>query len=94
MVAFWFLRREYYGVWHDARIYMGRGLADLDPQGVGSDLFYRFDGQSSFSVFSKIVDVLIPVFGLAHSALLLSATSLLLWLAAMAALAGQLATGG
>ncbi len=93
LVAFWFLRREYYGVWHDARIYMGRGLADLDPQGVGSDLFYRFDGQSSFSVFSKIVDVLIPVFGLAHSALLLSATSLLLWLAAMAALAGQLATG-
>ena len=93
LVAFWFLRREYYGVWHDARIYMGRGLADLDPQGVGSDLFYRFDGQSSFSVFSKIVDVLIPVFGLAHSALLLSATSLLLWLAAMAALAGQLASG-
>ncbi|MGA8170389.1 MAG: hypothetical protein WB816_06110 [Methylocystis sp.] len=93
LIAFWFLRREYYGVWHDARIYMGRGLADLDPQGVGSDLFYRFDGQSSFSVFSKIVDALIPALGFANSALFLTVASLLLWLAALAALARQLATG-
>ena len=27
-------------------IYMGRGLADLDPNGVGADYFYRLDGQS------------------------------------------------
>ena len=74
-------------------IYMGRGLADLDPSGVGADYFYRLDGQSSFSVFSKIVDALIPVFGLALSAHLLTVTALVLWLAAMAALAAQLASG-
>jgi MFS family permease len=74
-------------------IYMGRGLADLDPSGVGADYFYRLDGQSSFSVFSKIVDALIPVFGLALSAQLLTVTALVLWLAPMAALAAQFASG-
>jgi hypothetical protein len=93
LAALWFLRRRYNGLLHDSVIYMGRGLADLDPQGVGADFFYRLDGQSSFSIFSKIVDALIPVFGLAHSAQLLTATALSLWLAALAALAGQLATG-
>jgi hypothetical protein len=93
LVALWFLRRGYNGVLHDSMIYMGRGLADLDPQGVGADFFYRLDGQSSFSIFSKIVDALIPFFGLAHSAQLLTATALILWLAALTALAGQLAAG-
>jgi hypothetical protein len=93
LVALWFLRRRYNGVLHDSMIYMGRGLADLDPRGVGADYFYRLDGQSSFSVFSKIVDALIPAFGLAHSAQLLTVTALVLWLAALAALAAQLASG-
>ena len=93
LVALWFLRRRYNGLLHNSMIYMGRGLADLDPSGVGADYFYRLDGQSSFSVFSKIVDALIPVFGLALSAQLLTVTALVLWLAAMAALAAQLASG-
>jgi hypothetical protein len=93
LVALWFSRRKYNGVLHDSIIYTGRALADLDPQGVGADFFYRLDGQSSFSIFSKIVDALIPVFGLANSAQLLTATALALWLAALAALAGQLAAG-
>ena len=48
----------------------------------------------SFSVFSKIVDALIPVFGLALSAQLLTVTALVLWLAAMAALAASSRAGG
>ncbi len=93
LIALWYLRHKYNGVVQGAVIYMGRGLADLDPHGVGTDFFFRLDGQSSFSIFSKIVDALIPVFGLAHSAMLLTATALALWLAALAALAGQLTTG-
>ncbi|HEY8137758.1 MAG TPA: hypothetical protein VIF61_07940, partial [Methylocystis sp.] len=33
LVALWFLRRRYNGLLHDSMIYMGRGLADLDPSG-------------------------------------------------------------
>lgn len=93
VAALWFLRHPYVGIWHDARIYMGRGLADLDPEGVGADLFFRFDGQSSFSIFSKFVDALIPALGLAPSAMLLTAVGLALWFAAFAALAARLAEG-
>ena len=93
LVALWYLRHGYAGVVQGSIIYMGRGLADLDPGGVGADFFFRLDGQSSFSVFSKIVDALLPIFGLAHSAMLLTVVGLAAWLAAMAALAGQLASG-
>ncbi len=93
LAGLWFLRRPYNGVVHDARIYMGRGLADLDPQGLGSDLVFRFDGQSSFSVFPRIVDALIPALGFANAAAVLTAIGLSLWLAALFVLAGRLAEG-
>jgi hypothetical protein len=93
LAGLWYLRRPYKGLWHDALIYMGRGLADLDPQGVGTDLSFRYDGQSTFSIFSKIVDGLILVLGFGDAAFVLSVTGLALWLAALAALASQLAAG-
>ncbi len=93
VAALFYLRRPYIGIWHDARIYMGRGLADLDPSGVGADLFFLFDGQSSFSIFSRIVDALIPILGLAQSATLLTAIGLALWFAGLRALVEQLAKG-
>lgn len=93
VVALWFLRRPYVGVWHDARIYMGKGLADLDPAGVGADLFFKYDAQSSFSVFSRIVDALIPLMGYGRAGLFLTILALALWLAALAGLTLRLASG-
>jgi len=93
IVALWFLRRPYVGVWHDARIYMGKGLADLDPVGVGADLFFKYDAQSSFSVFSRIVDALIPLMGYGRAGLFLTVLALTLWLAALAGLTLRLASG-
>jgi len=93
LAGLWFLRRPYKGVWHDALIYMGRGLADLDPTGVGTDISFRYDGQSSFSVFSRIVDALISALGFGDAAFALSLAALALWLVALAALAGALAPG-
>jgi hypothetical protein len=86
-VALWFLLRPYHGIKHDAVIYMGRGLADLDPDGVGRDFMFRLDGQSKFSIFSKIVDALIPLLGLGSTATFLTLAGLALWLAAMTTLA-------
>ncbi|HYA81327.1 MAG TPA: hypothetical protein VED87_10390, partial [Methylocystis sp.] len=50
LAGLWLAVRPYKGVWHDAVIYMGRGLADLYPNGVGQDLSFRYDGQSAFSL--------------------------------------------
>ncbi len=89
--AIFLLLRPYYGLDHDAVIYMGRGLADLDPDGVGRDIMFRFDGQSQFSVFSRLVDGLIPALGLAAAAKSLAFAGCALWFAALAALASRLA---
>jgi hypothetical protein len=89
--AIFLLLRPYYGLDHDAVIYMGRGLADLDPDGVGRDIMFRFDGQSRFSVFSRLVDGLIPALGLAAAAKSLAFAGCALWFAALAALASRLA---
>jgi len=91
--AIFLLLRPYYGLDHDAVIYMGRGLADLDPEGVGRDIMFRFDGQSRFSVFSRLVDGLIPLLGLTGAAKALALSGCMLWFAAMAALASRLARG-
>lgn len=91
--AIFLLLRPYYGLEHDAVIYMGRGLADLDPEGVGRDIMFRFDGQSKFSVFSRLVDFSIPVLGLAITAKTLALAGCALWFAALAALASRLARG-
>jgi hypothetical protein len=91
--AIFLLLRPYYGLEHDAVIYMGRGLADLDPQGVGRDIMFRYDGQSKFSVFSRLVDLLIPALGLAAAAKALALSGCALWFAALAALAARLARG-
>lgn len=93
-LAIFLLLRPYYGVGHDAVIYMGRGLADLDPEGVGRDIMFRFDGQSKFSVFSLLVDRLIPLLGLAAAAKSLALAGCVLWFAAMTALASRLSSGG
>ncbi|MBG0810603.1 hypothetical protein IY145_14625 [Methylosinus sp. H3A] len=89
--AIFLLLRPYYGLEHDAVIYMGRGLADLDPQGVGRDIMFRLDGQSKFSVFSRLVDFLIPLLGLAAAAKSLAFVGCTLWFATLAALASRLA---
>lgn len=91
--ALWLALRPYYGFKHDALIYMGRGLADLDPGGVGRDIMFQFDGQSKFSVFSHIVDALLAPLGLGAAAKLLAASGLALWFAALVALARRLAEG-
>src|SRR5262245_36361450 len=39
------LSRSHRGLVRDAYIYLGRALADLDPNGVGRDLMFVHDGQ-------------------------------------------------
>ena len=93
LAGLWFAVRPYKGVWHDAVIYLGRGLADLDPNSVGQDLSFRYDGQSAFSLYRIVVEALIPVLGLSGASFFLSFSALALWLAAFWALASQLASG-
>src|SRR5262245_133137 len=70
------LSRPYAGIVGDARLYISRGLADLDPAGIGQDAAFLNDGQSSFSIFPAAVDRLIALMGPSVAAQMLAAIGL------------------
>ena len=86
LALLWALAHGFVGVEQDARIYMGRALADIDP-GVGRDLMFRLDGQSAFSIFRVIASTWAGAFGLGPTVALLSLINMVLRFAALAALA-------
>ncbi len=80
----WALGHSFVGIEGDARIYMGRALADLDPAGVGRDLMFVMDGQSSFSLFRVVARVLAETVGFGPSVALLTMANLVCWFGAAA----------
>ncbi|QXX75210.1 hypothetical protein MHY1_02029 [Methylovirgula sp. HY1] len=88
-LALWVLTQAYQGIVGDASVYIGRALADLDPTGVGRDMMFVDDGQSRFSIVPLLLDRLVAAFGTNTTSLLLAYTSMLAWIAALAAFAGR-----
>src|SRR5262249_54785679 len=86
------LSRPYAGIVGDARLYIGRGLADLDPAGVGQDAAFLNDGQSSFSIFPVVIDRLIALMGPSGAAQILSAVGLAVWFVGLITLARSIET--
>jgi len=93
LAGFYALEHPFPGVIGDSKIYMGRALADLDPQGVGRDLMFRLDGQSQFSLFTPAARWLVAHLPLAASAALMAALGGVLWFAGALAFARQAAAG-
>jgi hypothetical protein len=88
-IALWALTHSYPGIVGDGIIYMGRALADLDPNGVGRDMMFVDDGQTRFSLFPVLLDHLIPILGTDRTALMLATLSMAGWIAALCLLARQ-----
>lgn len=87
LVALYALTHPFAGFTGDAQIYMGRALADLDPTGVGTDVMFRLDGQSRFSIFPALAAWLVAHMPPIDAAMLLVGASGALWCAAAVALA-------
>lgn len=87
-----FLMRPYSGIVQDARIYIGRGLADLDPGGLGQDIMFVNDGQTGFSLFRPIIRLLLGVLPADQTSTLLVCAGLVMWLIAAAALMRRIAS--
>ena len=87
------LSRPYWGIVQDAHIYMGRALADLDPNGVGRDLMYIHDGQFGFSLFRWAAAAMVKCFGLGTAAKTLTILAAFAWFFGIRAFARQFASG-
>ncbi|HZZ36079.1 MAG TPA: hypothetical protein VFE03_10165 [Caulobacteraceae bacterium] len=76
LTALWFLSRPYIGIIHDAQVYIGRALADLDPGGIGSETDFVRDGQSAFSAFRPAAVALVAAMGPGMAAIALTGAAL------------------
>jgi hypothetical protein len=94
VMGFFLLSRPYLGIVQDAYIYMGRALADLDPDGVGRDLMFVHDGQFGFTLFRFVAKAMAGSFGLAITAKALAAMAALAWFFAAFAFSRQFISGG
>jgi hypothetical protein len=96
LIAFsiFLLSRPYQGIVQDGYIYIGRALADLDPNGVGKDMMYVHDGQFGFSLFRYIAKELVAIFGAAAAAKALAFSAAAAWFVGAAAFARQFTCGG
>ncbi len=89
--ALWGICHPYVGIIGDSTIYLGRALADLDPDGIGRDFAFAYDGQSRFSLFPVIAKALVGALGPANTGVLIAALADACFLAAVTALARALA---
>jgi len=93
ITGIWLLARPYVGVVHDARIYLGRVLADMDPAGLGRDLMYVHDGQSGFSIFGWLLRPAVEHWGVGPAMYAISGVGILFWLAGAVALLSRFLSG-
>lgn len=76
----------YYGIRHDAALYLGQALLKLDPNNFSKDLFFAYGSQASFTIFPPLIAQLLVHFDASSVFMTLTAVGLLLFLAASASL--------
>ena len=85
----WMLSHPFEGVAGDGIIYISRAVADLDPDGLGKDMMFVHDGQSSFSLFRLLASFLTAELGPTNTTVVLAIVNSVTWLVAFAYLARQ-----
>lgn len=90
-VAIFLLSHPFAGMIGDSKIYMGRALADADPEGVGRDIMFVLDGQSQFSLFGLLARAALANLSPSFSAQAIVALSQILLVAALVVFCRRLA---
>jgi hypothetical protein len=87
IAALWIATRPYYGVVHDARLYMVEALHAIEPARFADDLYFRFGSQDQFTIFSKLYAPLVAAFGVSRAAIVLTIAGQALFVAGLLYLA-------
>lgn len=66
----------YYGIRHDAVLYLGQGLSTISPENFRSDLFFAFGSQASFTALPWVLGLLLSHFSAAETFKVLTLLSL------------------
>lgn len=93
LVPLLLLTRPYAGIVRDGRIYVGRGLADRDPGGIGRDLMFAMDEQTGFTLFRPVMRALLGILPPDEASMAVAGAGGVVWLAAVVAFVSALAGG-
>lgn len=79
----WLIARPYFGIRHDATLYMGQALRQIWPDIFSRDIFFAHGSQDSFSVFALLTASLFKTIGVVavESLVPLAAHAAILWFA-------------
>ncbi len=58
------INKPYDGIWHDARLYSGQVLNQVEQGSYSDDLFFRYGSQDNYSLFSRMAAPLVKWVGL------------------------------
>lgn len=89
-VATWLLLTPYAGLTHDAQVYAFQALARHDPEGLGQDIFLRFQSQDAYTVFPALYAWLIAAIGPESAAAVLTFAFHWMWFVAAFLIAREL----
>ena len=89
-LAMWLLLTPYAGLTHDAQVYAFQALARQDPQGLGQDIFLKFQSQDAYTVFPTLYAWLIAAIGTETAAALMTFVFHWLWFFAAFLIAREL----
>ncbi len=76
----------YYGIRHDAILYLGQALLRLDPVNFKRDLFFAYGSQADFTIFPQLLALLLPHIDAAHTFIALTLFGLFFFVLASATL--------
>ena len=93
ILAMWIAARPYYGIIHDARLYMIQALHALQPARYDRDLYFRYGSQDAFTIFTSGYKWLVAWLGPATAHLAAAVGGGALWLAALFALVWTIVPG-
>ena len=80
----------YRGVRHDGILYLGQALSHLNPGWAAQDLFFAHGSQDRFSIFSRLMAVLLPHFDAATVDMTVLRCAWVAWLVGLFALVRDL----
>lgn len=92
-VGLWLYLSPYDGLNHDAQGYALQGIAAIQPDPLGQDLFLLYRSQDDFSIFAPLYGYAIDLLGLDVAAAVLTLTFQVLWYVAALLLLRRLLGG-
>lgn len=85
-----FYLHPYYGIRHDAVLYLGQALLTLDSGNISKDLFFAYGSQASFTIFPPLIATLLAHFDASIVFMMSTAAGLMLFLLASATLLARI----